>query len=361
MTNTTSLLRIGQPKSVLNKKQKEFNQLSEKIEQLDLLIPELTRARDEIIRRIPTDLNPLVMEYQTFRVEMVHIMDRTYEADLFRKIYLTKLAYLITENAFDLIANYGFEELKPVFNKYSEVNIETALLLAQQRSEEKITDPALLLEEEASQPKAFPDNFHEWPQEEQQRFKEEQRAEKLQARIMEAKQNLEKQKTTKSVRMVYMDLIKAFHPDRELDETEKLRKTEIMQRVTQMYQENNLLELLKLQIELDRVDHDHLENLTKNQLNYYNKVLKQQVEELELQKELIQKEISALCGLPYQHANSYTTAVVKFNTNVNEVKSEIKNMRTILKQWSVPSQLKAYLKTYQIPNEPEMQDNDEED
>jgi hypothetical protein len=356
MTNTAPLLRIGQPKSELNKRQKEFNLLSEKIEQLDNLIPELEGARDEILRRIPTDLNPLVMEYQTFRVELVHIMDRTYEADLYRKAYLTKLAYLICENAFDLIANYSFDELKPVFNKYSETDIETALLHANQKTE-KITDPAFFLEEEVQPEKEFPENFHELPEAEQLRLKEERRAQKVQAKIQEAKQNLDKQKTTKSVRAVYMDLVKAFHPDREVDEDEKIRKTEIMQRVTLAYQENNLLGLLKLQIEFDRIDQDHLENLTKNQLNYYNKVLKQQVEELELQKEAVQKEIADLCGLPFQHANSYTSSIVKFNTNVNEVKGEIKNIKQIIKQWKIPSVFKSYLKTYQIPNEPDMEDD----
>jgi hypothetical protein len=356
MTNTAPLLRIGQPKSELNKRQKEFNLLSEKIEQLDNLIPELEGARDEILRRIPTDLNPLVMEYQTFRVELVHIMDRTYEADLYRKAYLTKLSYLICENAFDLIANYSFDELKPVFNKYSETDIETALLHANQKTE-KITDPVFLLEEEVQPEKEFPENFHKLPEAEQLRLKEERRAQKVQAKIQEAKQNLDKQKTTKSVRAVYMDLVKAFHPDREVDEEEKIRKTEIMQRVTLAYQENNLLGLLKLQIEFDRIDQDHLENLTKNQLNYYNKVLKQQVEELELQKEAVQKEIAALCGLPFQHANSYTSSIVKFNTNVNEIKGEIKNIKQIIKQWKIPSVFKSYLKTYQIPNEPDMEDD----
>ncbi|WP_221390861.1 hypothetical protein [Dyadobacter sp. NIV53] len=355
----TALLRIGQPKSVLNKRQKEFNQLSEKIEQLDHLIPELKSARDQIIQRIPTDLNPLVMEFQAFRVEMVNLMDRTYTNDLFRNAYQTKLAYLITENAFDLIANYGFDELKAVYNKYSEVDIETALEYATQKSAEKITDPAFLIEQEPERQTEFPENFHELPEEEQQRIKEAHRTERLQARIQEAKLNMDKQKTTKSVRTVYMDLVKAFHPDLETDENEKLRKTEIMQRVIGSYQNNNLLELLKLQIEFDRIDQDHLENLTKNQLNYYNKVLKQQVEDLEIEKEMIQKEISSLCGLPYQHANSLTTVIVKFNTNVNEVKAEIKNIKIILKHWQTPSQLKAYLKTYQIPNEEEMDMGDD--
>lgn len=111
----TAILHINERKNVLNKRQKEFNQLSEKIEELDHLIPELESAYDQMIQRIPTDLDPLVKEYQEYRVEIVHIMDRTYSADLFRKIYQDKLAYLITESAYDLIAHYGFEDLKPVF------------------------------------------------------------------------------------------------------------------------------------------------------------------------------------------------------------------------------------------------------
>ncbi|MCF2502302.1 hypothetical protein L0663_02845 [Dyadobacter sp. CY107] len=346
----TAILHINERKNVLNKRQKEFNQLSEKIEELDRLIPELESAYDQMIQRIPTDLDPLVKEYQEYRVEIVHIMDRTYSADLFRKIYQDKLAYLITEGAYDLIAHYGFEDLKPVFNKYSQVDIET--LLAEERAKaEKITDPAFLLESEGAKEPIEYENFHDLPEEEKQRIKAGQREERLAKRIQEAKQLAEQQKTTKSVRTVYMDLVKAFHPDLEKDEAEKLRKTDIMQQVTQAYQENNLLKLLKLQIELDRIDQDELENLSKNQLNYYNKVLKQQVEELEIVKENIQKKISAVCGLPFQHANSLTTVIVKFNTNVNEMKAEIKNIRNVIKNWKVPSQLKAYLKTYQIPGQ----------
>ena len=356
----TAILHINERKNVLNKRQKEFNQLSEKIEELDRLTPELESAYDQMIQRIPTDLDPLIREYQEFRAEIVHIMDRTYTSDLFRKIYQDKLAYLIIESAYDLIAHYGVDDLKSVFNKYSPVDIE--ILLAQEKAkEEKITDPAFLIESESVQETPQYENFHDLPEEEQQRIKAEQREERLKKRIQEAKTQSDQQKATKSVRTVYMDLVKSFHPDLEMDEVEKLRKTDIMQQVTQAYQENNLLKLLKLQIELDRIDQEHLENLTKNQLNYYNKVLKQQVEDLELVKENIQKRISAVCGLPFQHANSLTTVIVKFNTNVNEMKAEIKNIKNVMKNWKIPSQLKAYLKTYQIPGAPfydDVQDDD---
>lgn len=350
MTERASVLRIGQPKAVLNKRQKEFNQLSERIEQLDKLIPELKATYHLLIERVQKEYNPIVMEYQSFRVELVKLMDRTYEKDLYRKAYLTKLAYLISEIAFDLIVNYHFEELLPLFNKYSEVDFETALRELK-RADSQLVDSKLLAEEnEISEEENLPEQFHELDEEEQNRIKEELRAEKAKAFSEKARQFSAQQKTTKSVRTVYMDLVKAFHPDRETDEAEKIRKTEIMQRVTQTYQENNLLELLKLQIEFERIDQEHLENLGKDQLTYYNLVLKGQVEELEKDKEEIQQQISYLCGINPQHANSMTTVVVKFNTNINEVKAEIKEIKLTLKKWKEPSVLKAFLKTYEIPN-----------
>jgi hypothetical protein len=353
MTKTTSVLHIGHSKTALNKRQKEFNRLTEKINQLDLLIPELRAAYDQILDRIPKDLNPLIQEYQTYRAEMVHIMDRTYSADLFRKIYQTKLAYLITETAFDLIVNHGFEDLKPIYDRYGEIDFESALAEYNEKSAEPKAVPVRLEENAGSLI-----DFYELDEEQQQRIKEEQRFEKLKEH---GKLNVEKQKTTRSVRMVYMDLVKAFHPDREIDEAEKERKTAIMQQVTSAYQENNLMELLKLQIEFERIDQEHLENLGKDQLLYYNKVLQQQVEDLETEKESIQTQISAVTGLLPKHINSLTTAIVKFNTNINEVKAEIKEIKNTLKIWQVPSRLKAFLKTYQIPNVTDFDDEEYDD
>ncbi|WP_254411358.1 hypothetical protein [Dyadobacter diqingensis] len=351
----SSVLRIGQPKTVLNKRQKEFNQLSDKIEQLDILIPELRNAYYLLVERVQKEYNPIVMEFQSFRVELVRHLDRMYEKDLYRKAYLTKLAYLISEISLDLIVNYKFEELLPIFNKYSEIDFETALKELK-LSDSQLIDSKLLAEENEITEE---EPFHELDIEEQERIKAELRAAKAKAQQNGARQILQQQKTTKSVRKVYMDLVKAFHPDLETDEAEKQRKTEIMQRVTQTYQENNLRELLKLQIEFERIDQDHLENLGKEQLTYYNLVLKQQVEELEKEKADIQQQISYLCGLKPEHANSLTTVVVRFNTNINEVKAEIKEIKNTLKRWKEPSLLKTFLKTYQIPNMTIFDDEDD--
>lgn len=343
MTQKTSVLRIGQSKTALNKRQKEFNLLTEKIEQLDLLLPELKAAYDQILDRIPKELNPLVREYQSYRAEMVHLMDRTYSADLFRKIYQTKLAYLISQTAFDLIINHGYDDLKPIFDRYSDTDFLTALAEHESKSVQN-PEPAALIEEEAF---SLID-FHLLDTEQQERLKEEQRFEKLKE---SGKLNLQTHKATRSVRAVYMDLVKAFHPDRETNENEKERKTAIMQQVTSAYQKNDLMQLLRLQIDFERIDQNHLENLGKDQLTYYNKVLRQQIEDIEKEKEDIQQKIASVTGLLPKHINSLTTAVVKFNGNINEVKAEIKEIKNTLKIWQVPSRLKAFLKTYEIPGE----------
>jgi len=348
----TAILHIPELDKPLNKKQKEFNTLSNTIEALDRQIADLQNAYDEMLRRIPSDLDPLIREYQGYRADIVNLWDRAYEAEHFRKAYQTKLAYLIVENAFDLIQNHDRSELKPVFNKYSPTDIDVLLEEERQREMSRIKEPAFLLE---SVYETGPEvSFHELPKEEQQRIKAERREQRMEQRTREAQQA----KTTKSVRGVYMELVKTFHPDRETDEAEKQRKTETMQRITKAYQDNNLLGLLKLQMELEQIDRSGLENLNKNQLSYYNKILRQQVEELDQQKVSIQQEISAVCGLPYRHANSQVTVIAKFNTNINDLKAEIKNIKKLYKHWLVPSQLKAYLKPFQIPDQQE-DDSDE--
>ncbi|GGN02767.1 molecular chaperone DnaJ [Dyadobacter beijingensis] len=342
----TAILHIPESEKPLNKKQKEFNLLSETIEALDRQLAELQHAYDEMLRRMPAELDPLVREYQGHRADIVNLWDRTYEAEHFRKIYQDKLAHLITENAFDLIKNHGLADLKPVFNKYSPVNIDVLLEEARNREMTRIKDPAFLLESvNETEPEVA---FHELSVADQQRIKAERREQRLDERIREAQQA----KTTKSVRSVYMELVKTFHPDLETDESERTRKTETMQRITKAYQENNLLGLLKMQMELLNIHRAELENLNKNQLSYYNKLLRQQIEELDQQKTALQQRISAICGLPYQHANSLVTVIARFNANINELKAEIKNIKKVYKHWLVPSQLKAYLKPFQIPGQP---------
>ena len=344
------LLRIGQPKSALNKKQQEFNALIDAIEKAEVTIADLNHAFSHLLLRTDRELKPLLAEYQTHRMELVRIMERAYNSDLLRKAYLTKLAYLISENSLDLIRN-GVDELIPVFDQYSDISYETI----QKQSPEVQDEVEEETEEDFSQDQkaAFPDpsNFHEWDEEEQLRWKAEKRRMQAEEQKEAARQILDKHKTSRAVRSIYLDLVKTYHPDLEPDEEEKIKKTAIIQEITAAYQKNNLLELLKMQIDTDHTADAPLENLTKNELTYYNKALKQQLEYLDNEKVLIQNKLAVLCQIPSQHIQSFNIADIQFNSIINQAKSEIKNIKNTMAAWKDITRLKAYLKTYQIPEE----------
>ena len=86
---------------------------------------------------------------------------------------------------------------------------------------------------------------------------------------------------SQSVREIFRKLASALHPDREADPVERERKTKLMQRANQAYQNNDLLELLSLQIEIEQIDSEHLTNVTDERLLHYNQVLKEQLGQLQ--------------------------------------------------------------------------------
>ena len=86
---------------------------------------------------------------------------------------------------------------------------------------------------------------------------------------------------SQSVREIFRKLASALHPDREADPVERERKTKLMQRANQAYQNNDLLELLSLQIEIEQIDSEHLTHVTDERLLHYNQVLKEQLGQLQ--------------------------------------------------------------------------------
>ncbi|EQD77909.1 heat shock protein DnaJ domain-containing protein [mine drainage metagenome] len=54
-----------------------------------------------------------------------------------------------------------------------------------------------------------------------------------------------------------------------------------MQRVNEAYEKRNLLQLLKLQLELEHIDQTTVNNISEDRLKHYNKILKEQLAKLE--------------------------------------------------------------------------------
>jgi hypothetical protein len=122
-----------------------------------------------------------------------------------------------------------------------------------------------------------------------------------------------------------MELVKAFHPDREKDELEKERKTLLMHRITEANEKDDLFELLRLRLELLGTDFEHSND---ENLKYYVKLLNQQV--AELQHELA--ELTSFGQSSFFGSSLYERFGSDRNQSLeNKFKREITNLKKIIK------------------------------
>lgn len=101
---------------------------------------------------------------------------------------------------------------------------------------------------------------------------------------LEEAQRIEQEQTNKSVRSIYISLAKVLHPDSETDPALKHSKEQVMKQVTVAYEQKDLKQLLKLEMEWVHQTTDHLDQLSDDKLKSYIAVLKEQVGQLKNEK-----------------------------------------------------------------------------
>ena len=360
--NQHHIVRIGtdKNKTVLSKSQKEFNRLTRKIEQLTADMSELREAAQHIQQRVQTDYRPLVEQYNQFRADLVRLFDRAHDRNEHTKTEKKKLVDLIRNMAFELISEHGIDELKPTYDKYDKQGFDHTNTEADQQTAELMKEMMAAMfgvkfdeDVDVSDPQKMTDYVQEQmaQREADEARRQQQRASKPKSakqQEREAKKQAEERNTTKAVRTLYMDLVKAFHPDREPDEAEKIRKTEIMHRVTDAYEKSDLLALFRLQLEFERIDQTHLETLAEEQLKYYNKILKQQAQELDDKFFALQNELASMTGKPAFAVSSRFALEFSLNSDIAQLKRDIKQIKSDVKSLADASRLKQWLKTYRI-------------
>ncbi|HEX9955895.1 MAG TPA: hypothetical protein VGA96_01520 [Fibrella sp.] len=344
----------------LSKNQKTFNRLTSRIGEQEEELAMLRQTTEKTRQRIQADLLPLHTEFDRLRANMVRLFDRAYTMGTYAKSERKKLIYLITDIAYDLIQQ-GFDDLKGIYDRYSDSSFDS--LMADSDEYDALTmkrmaelNYGIQFDPTADISSSEKLNAYISAQLQHRANEEQEAAEKRANRPKTAKQQArddkkqaEAQKTTKAVRAMYMDLVKAFHPDRELDETEKLRKTAIMQRVTEAYEKSDLLGLFRLQLEFERIDQAHLEKLADTQLKYYNKILQQQVDELDEQLESLQQELRSMISGKLTGTISPIGIEYAINHDIRQMKQSIKTLKADLKALVDPAVMNQWLKMYRIP------------
>lgn len=338
------ILQINSVTRKISKRQAEFNRLTQRIEGLNELLMRLKEGYDVLRLRVINEVYPLQKRMVANRIAIVKKIDQIYNSDIFKSSDRKKLDHLLSGLCRELILREGLTELIPLFNKYSKVDLEEVLQSSSAgKNYTTAENPAREPQQSKVQQDEWEDGYYsykEYPQGQKSKKKLEK----------EAKRHQHEKKLTRSVRSVYLDLVKTFHPDTEPDEMERDRKTDIMHRITQAYRDNDLVWLLNLQMEYNHIDQAHSDRLADEQLLYYNKVLKQQLEDLELKRKDLFNDLAQLADFSSGKPDSLDKVLFQFNMELKNLKVAARNMRNEVALWGDPHAVRAFLKTYRFDN-----------
>jgi len=351
--------------SALSKAQREFNRLTKRIAQTEKDVAAYRDTATAMRQRVQSEYRPLQARHNAARADLVRQLDHAHDHYKLTKVERRKVVDLIGSACYDLLER-GHPELRPIMDKYAppltaeeeaEADKEISEAMKELFSEQFGIefDPAADVSTQAKFQAYVAQQLAE--QQDRQAQEEAQAAERRAKRKISPKQQAiedqkqaEEKNITKSVRALYMDLVKALHPDREPDEAEKLRKTELLKQVTTAYRANELLTLLRLQLELQRIDQSHLENLAEDQLRYYNKLLKEQARELDEALYEEQMSWSGFTGKPYFFTATPAAMQYDYEAQTRQLNLKIRALEAeVLAFGHDPAALKMFLKTYRIP------------
>lgn len=354
MCMNESLALTQKPDKELSKIQKQFNNHVKKIAQLKAERTYVANQLESIQVRVLGELVPLERQLIDQRVAFVKMLDTHHSDGFFKKKEKEKIASLVHSQCLQLLTEYGREDLKEIFERYNdgqsfeEMNDEMNQATADVMKD--VVSSMFGVDFEEGADVDTPEKMQAYLDEKLAQKEAAQEARKANAKKTakqlerEEKARQEAKNISKTARAIYTDLVKEFHPDREQDESQKERKTAIMHQVTEAYEQNDLFRLLQLKLELQATAPDAL-NLADEQLKYYNKILKEQVAELE--EELFEmKGGMDFDSHYYRLGGDEKTMARKFTTEKSKLKKNIKAYENDLKLLADVQYMRMFLKDY---------------
>jgi archaellum component FlaC len=343
-------VQIEQAAQALTPAQKQFNTLLKKINTAKKKLADWQNVPQAHQQKMGI-FQPLAAELRAEQAAMARVLDVLHDNKLFKKKDKEKIAYLICDLCLGLIEIEGYEDLKSLYDQYSAVDFDTeqaqtqAMAKAMLEAEFGALDGVDFSDHEAIAAKMCPEKEDA----EQQTPRKKPTAKQL---AKAAKAEAEATDVSKSIQAVYRQLVGALHPDREQDPAERVRKTELMQRITVAYKNKDLLQLLELQLNVEQIDQHAINRIADDRLKHFNQVLKDQLNELEMEVDQMKMQYAHLLQ-GFSHFVSITPKNV-----IDYLDIEIKEVRHTLHQikhdnvcFANPVLAKNWLKSYRIPQE----------
>lgn len=352
-------IKADSTEKILSKEQKKFNMLIKKIEKKKIFFKEWENAVRVFRHEISSENNKAYDEHDKHLTDLVCLLDAAYSNKIFTKTEKNKIKHMIISVVEDMMSDDGTEEAITIYNKYNTAASQfDEQLLDQQVGEmmksmfEEMLGVKLDEDADVSSPEKFSEALNKKLKQRERLAEEKRSKRKKTAKQMEKEERLKQQEqdVSKSIQEIYRKMVAALHPDLEQDESEKVRKTKIMQEVNAAYAEKNLLRLFELQLELEHIDQDHLGNIAEEKLKLFNKILQSQLKELEQEVSFIERQAKMeIDWIPF--FLSPDQFLGKLRQNVENIKKGIVQTKEYIERFASHQELKAFLKTYKIPRQ----------
>lgn len=355
-------IKTATAQAPLSPAQKKFNTLIKKIDAQKKVLREWQEIFEQCSRDSAEKLEPLRKTLHERQAELVLLLDQQFTSHKFTASQQDKLTHLITEMCEELISLHQRDDLKAIFNKYSDedfdsldqANDDMALGMMKEMFEEEfgvlLDDAEFDIKDPQGTAKRLAEKFKQQQEHaEQKKAKRPQPKKSAEQLAKEAKVAEEAANVSKSIQAVYRQLVGVLHPDREPDPAERERKTELMQHVTVAYGNKDLLKLLELQLAIEQIDQSQLNNITADRLKHYNTILSDQLRELEEEVFLRESEIRLMFNASPFEPLSPKRMVGLLKQDMRTAQDMITRVQRDLRAFRDVKRLKAWLKNYRIP------------
>jgi len=350
----------GHNKSALSPGQKTFQSLIRQIEKRRQRLRGWETTTPIFQQRYVDEMLPLDRESSALLGKLVRRLDEASQQKGLTKTELRTVSDLITGMAGELLDQGDDAELKAIYDRHSPSDYDSEA--AADAGEMKAMFEAMLGVDlgddiDLSSPDEVMRRAHasmeeQWAREQAeyqagQQARETRRAGRkptAKQAAAQARKEAEQAALGQSIREVYRKLASALHPDREPDPEERARKTALMQRVNQAYGRNDLLRLLELQLELEHIDQHAIDNITEGRLKHYNKILREQVRELDQEILHVELGFRETYGISPFVEVSPDTALRLMEQDIAGLQEEIRDLEADLIVFDDLKTLKGWLK-----------------
>jgi hypothetical protein len=345
--------------SPLSRAHKQFNSLIKKLDAARALLAEWKETLFAVSSRIDAEYWPLREASDARLRQLVLLLDEMHSHKLLGKRERTKLSAFLSMTSAQLLEEADDAVFKDIYNRHSGSDFDAEMadsadeirylmekmLGAEFKGEIDVRSPEAMIAALQAQMEAQKRGAAPEPKPEPETPRPRRAAELARERRHAA----EAERLKQSLREIFRKLASQLHPDRETDEAQRQRKTALMQRVNVAYAANDMLGLLELQLEVEQIDVAGLANLSEERIKQYNKVLKEQLGELEMEIDGLEEE--AALQMDADIFDEVTPAAMKrmLDDDIAALQIKIAIIEEDVRTLGDVKMLKSWLKEMQLP------------